>query len=414
MPRHGGFFVGVTAERIGLTLLRPGRPILVARQKPAAAASVSEEKNRIRFSMESAARTLILGAGKTARTLAGILARTGDVMLIDTNYEHCRFAEDLGLPCTHGNALDKKMLREAGGERVGAFLAVTANLEVNALAGQLVRTVYETPAIHLVARSETEGHRATLEHLGATTLFGGPVRLDEWDYWLQHDRAERLGLTLQHVQAPSTLFSRLQAHRSSIPVAFRRGNSYLPVHSGSRFEPGDRVIVLRHSDALPLLLDRFDRLVARCPVLDLDQPMSTLEFFELVAATLSESIGLGAEELTRRFFSHESMSSTVVAPGFAIPHVIVPESTGFHICLARCREGISFAAQEESVHALFVLVRPPEERTFHLRALAAIAQIMQDPEFETRWLLAGGPEELRTLVLHADRKRYPERELQAR
>jgi hypothetical protein len=37
------------------------------------------------------------------------------------------------------------------------------------------------------------------------------------------------------------------------------------------------------------------------------------------------------------------------------------------------------------VQAVFVLAGTRDDRDFHLRALAGIAQIVQDPAFEKRW-----------------------------
>ncbi|NQT32778.1 MAG: PTS sugar transporter subunit IIA, partial [Candidatus Omnitrophica bacterium] len=46
-----------------------------------------------------------------------------------------------------------------------------------------------------------------------------------------------------------------------------------------------------------------------------------------------------------------------------------------------------------------------DERNFHLRALSAIAQIVQDPRFEKKWMKARSKEALRDIVLLGKRKR---------
>ena len=53
-----------------------------------------------------------------------------------------------------------------------------------------------------------------------------------------------------------------------------------------------------------------------------------------------------------------------------------------------------------------MLVGTRDERNFHLRALAAIAQIAQDEDFDKIWLAARNSEELRDIVLLAERKRF--------
>ena len=46
-----------------------------------------------------------------------------------------------------------------------------------------------------------------------------------------------------------------------------------------------------------------------------------------------------------------------------------------------------------------------DERNFHLQSLAAIAQIVQDSNFEKKWLKAKNIEALRDIVLLGDRRR---------
>jgi mannitol/fructose-specific phosphotransferase system IIA component (Ntr-type) len=57
---------------------------------------------------------------------------------------------------------------------------------------------------------------------------------------------------------------------------------------------------------------------------------------------------------------------------------------------------------------VFVLAGSADERNFHLRALAAIAQIVQDPHFEEKWMEAKGEEALRDIVLLGERRRHEE------
>ena len=360
--------------------------------------------------MQARNQTLIIGAGPTARALGQILYRATPVVLVDSNKEHCAFARAGGLPVVCGSALREDVLRDAGAAQAHTFLALTPNAEVNALAAQLARTSFGVPALHLVSGSDAGGHAALVEHLGATTLFAGAAVLADWDYWLQHDRAERLGftLTMRRKLTASALFTELQAHRYSLPLAVRRGDHYLPFHSGTELREQDRIILLRNAEASPVDYDRFDRMVARCPVLDIDRPMSVEEFFAVAAAALSEEIGMPPDALTERFLDRETAGSTVIAPGLAIPHVLIDAPDQFHLLVARCRGGIPFPGQRETVHAVFVLVRSREERNFHLRALAAIAQVVQGAEFEPRWLTAAGAEDLRRIILGAERRRYPE------
>lgn len=352
--------------------------------------------------------TLVVGAGATARALAEVLSRTEAVTIIDRNAEHCRFAEAQGLKALCGNALEEAALSEAGAAHARRLVALTPNAEVNALAAQLARTTFLVPEVHVLGSGDVAGQSILSDHLGVTALFGSTLGLGDWDYRIDHGRVERIGLPIERPVPAEALYRELREERESLPIALRRGDAYLPFHSGTALEPGDRVIFFRHAETPHVSYDRFDRLTARCPVLDLERATSLEAFAEMAAAALAPPLNLEPAELAARLQEREIASSTVLLPGLAIPHVVIEGAKQFEMLIARCRDGIAFPKQEERVHAAFVLVGTPDERNFHLRALSAIAQTVQWPDFETSWLTAPDAEALRRIVLHAVRRRTSE------
>jgi len=351
---------------------------------------------------------LIIGAGATARALGRVLARSQPVWVVDRNPQLCALAESDGLQVVCGDALDEQVLGEAQAAHVRTFIAMTGNAEVNALAAQLARTVFYVPEIHVLFSGGDEAeHQSLLAHLHATTLFAGPVSLVAWDYRIEQERIVRSKVPVEQPMPASRFFQALQGPRPALPLALLRGDRYLPVHSGLTLEPGDEVIVLQAMDVPAMPRDRFDHLVAQAPVLDLSRQLSLEEFFRVAAEPLAARLGMEAEALQRRFLEREALSSTVVFPGVAIPHVIVEGHGRFELVVARCREGLRFPDQPERVHAVFVLARSEDERTFHLQALSAIAQILQREDFEQAWLMAPDAEALRRLLLESERRRLP-------
>jgi len=152
-------------------------------------------------------------------------------------------------------------------------------------------------------------------------------------------------------------------------------------------------------------LDRFDQLVEKCKVLDIDEPISADELFRRAAATLAPRLSLEERKLYEMLLAREKESSTVLKPGLAIPHVVVEAEHLFDILLIRCKEGIVFSELNPPVTTAFVLIGSPDERNFHLKALMAIAHIVQEPDFERRWFQAESVEQLRDIVLLSSRKR---------
>ncbi len=151
--------------------------------------------------------------------------------------------------------------------------------------------------------------------------------------------------------------------------------------------------------------DRFDELIEKCTVLDIDQTMEMEEFFRLIADEMSPELDIEAEALYGLLLKREKESTTVINPDIALPHIIIQGSGKFGILLARCREGIKFSENALGVKTVFVLVGTRDERNFHLKALAAIAQIVQEVDFERRWITAKNKEGLRDVVLLGKRKR---------
>jgi len=151
--------------------------------------------------------------------------------------------------------------------------------------------------------------------------------------------------------------------------------------------------------------DRFDKVIEKSIVLDIDEGMDVESFFKLVSDAMSGHLGLVPDEILKAIHEREKQSSTVLRPGLAIPHIVIEGQKIFDILLARSHEGVKFSEDAPHVHAVFVLVGTLDERNFHLRALSAIAQIVQDPGFEEKWSAAEGEEELRDIVLLGERRR---------
>ena len=152
--------------------------------------------------------------------------------------------------------------------------------------------------------------------------------------------------------------------------------------------------------------DRFDRIIENCIVLDIDRRMEMKEFFEEVAEAMAGRLGVSASVIASLLQEREKESSTIIGHGLAIPHLVLEGENAFDILIARCKPGIVFPECASDVHAVFVLAGTSDERNFHLRALAAIAQIGQDLHFYKKWTRARGKEALRDTVLLGKRMRH--------
>ena len=151
--------------------------------------------------------------------------------------------------------------------------------------------------------------------------------------------------------------------------------------------------------------DRFDKLVKGCEIIDIGKQITLIEFSTIVAKKIAERLKIDPKQLLDSLIEREKESTTEVRPGLAIPHITVDGEHKFELVIARCEAGINFTQDLPPVYAAFVLVGSRDERNFHLRALSAIAQIAQDPDFDKNWLRAKNIEELRDIILLARRHR---------
>lgn len=154
--------------------------------------------------------------------------------------------------------------------------------------------------------------------------------------------------------------------------------------------------IIHDSDELRKM--KFDRLIEEGTVLDLEGAMSCDRFFKQAADALSKNVGIEAETLFHLLQEREKESSTALRPDLAIPHILIEGHDTFQILLARCKEGITFSEIAPKVRAVFVLVGTRDQRNYHLYALSAVAEIVQQTRFQERWLKAKNETALRNIA----------------
>ena len=171
---------------------------------------------------------------------------------------------------------------------------------------------------------------------------------------------------------------------------------------GGELEQELKKIVL---DREGILEDRFDRLIQGCTILDIDESIRAKELFQRVSVVLAKDLRMSESEVLELLLARERESSTVIQPGLAIPHIVVEGQDIFDVALVRSNPGVIFSDLNQPVNTVFVLIGSRDQRNFHLKALMAIAHIVEEPDFEKRWMAAESPEQLRDVVLLSGRTR---------
>jgi len=151
--------------------------------------------------------------------------------------------------------------------------------------------------------------------------------------------------------------------------------------------------------------DRFDTIIKAAEIIDFEKPVSKEDLFRALADVFARKLSITPEQIYDLLVAREAESTTVIHPGLAIPHIVVGGTRRFEIVVVRSREGIDFGESQQPVKVVFALAGSRDERNFHLQALMAIAQIVQNPEFLSTWPRLRNSEELRNQILLAQRVR---------
>ncbi len=163
-------------------------------------------------------------------------------------------------------------------------------------------------------------------------------------------------------------------------------------------------ILLERDD---IIEDRFDTIISKTTVLDLDNEklLDHTQLFDIIAESLSQKFSYESSKIKELLIERESESTTVIAEGLAIPHIIISGKKQFDIIIIRSKIGISFPDAQKPVHIIFALAGSKDERNFHLQALMAIAQIVQNEGFVQDWMRMNKTQDLKNLILLAQRVR---------
>ncbi len=93
------------------------------------------------------------------------------------------------------------------------------------------------------------------------------------------------------------------------------------------------------------------------------------------------------DPVVRVVMERESLGSTGIGDGVAIPHGKIGTSGQVMCVFARSRKGVDFdAADGEPVHIFFLVLAPEDAASVHLMVLSRISRILRDPSFRKRLL----------------------------
>ncbi|NNF83666.1 MAG: PTS sugar transporter subunit IIA [Deltaproteobacteria bacterium] len=129
---------------------------------------------------------------------------------------------------------------------------------------------------------------------------------------------------------------------------------------------------------------------------------------EGVLRELSEVIAnivpkLSADSLAAILMERESLGSTGIGDGVAIPHGKVGGIEHLVAAFGRSRNGVLFHSLDgKPAHLFFLIVAPEYSAGMHLKALARISRLLKDERFRRSLLDAEDADELRRILREED------------
>ena len=102
---------------------------------------------------------------------------------------------------------------------------------------------------------------------------------------------------------------------------------------------------------------------------------------QLVAPLAGRGAVEDVDGLMDALLERESLQSTGIGSGVAVPHAICDELAEPRIVLGRCRDGVDFRSLDQRpVHLFFLLLSPSADTGVHIKLLARIARLVRHPE----------------------------------
>ncbi|WP_199248647.1 sodium:proton antiporter [[Phormidium] sp. ETS-05] len=250
--------------------------------------------NFLQLTSVKASGAVIVGSNPLSRLMGRLFKERGEsVVLLDTNPEACKQAEQENLRVFLSSALDIKVLEEVGLGSMGTFLAMTSNGEVNLVLAQRAVEEFKPPRVLAVFPGEVEGGGSN-GNGKVQQAFIADLQLKTWNQYLS-DGQVKLGETMLKEAG----FAFQQAHLRAliraaelVPLFLERGGQLQVASAVESWQPGDRIIYLLH-DPKPKLLKRLsgasDRLtIEKLPAVE-EVPMPSPVLEEVMKETLRET-----------------------------------------------------------------------------------------------------------------------------
>lgn len=135
-----------------------------------------------------------------------------------------------------------------------------------------------------------------------------------------------------------------------------------------------------------------------------DKEAALKELVEILARV--KDIG-DKKSIVKALVERESLGSTGIGQGIAIPHAKTERLTELIAVLGISRKGVNFDALDgEAVYIFFLLVAPKDSAGPHLKALAKISRLLRDSYFCELLKRAKDENEIYEIIRNEEERRH--------
>jgi PTS system nitrogen regulatory IIA component len=114
---------------------------------------------------------------------------------------------------------------------------------------------------------------------------------------------------------------------------------------------------------------------------------------------------LDKQRVLEVLLERESISTTAIGEGVAIPHGKLAGIERVLGLFARSPDGVDFASLDGGLtHLFFVLIAPENAAADHLKALARISRLLKDESFRRRLMKGQSSQQIFDMIAEEDQK----------
>jgi len=146
-----------------------------------------------------------------------------------------------------------------------------------------------------------------------------------------------------------------------------------------------------------------DFLSEGCVITDVQGKTKKEVVSELINILAKEKLIKDADSAVDAILKRESIGSTGIGQGVALPHAKCEEVSNIVAALGISKAGIDFDSLDgEPVHIIFLMIAPPKSVSEHLKALAKVSRLLKDKFFRQSLRESHSPDEIIKIIKEED------------